>query len=1061
MPEPTQLHTPEPPARLQEPNTTQTTAGAEASGASTLVGDSTPTTTGGAPAITGYELLGELGHGAMGVVYKARDLRLNRVVALKMILGKDQSDPKHLIRFLAEAEAIAAVKHPNIVQVYEFGEAGGQPYIALEHLPGGTLSARLGAALSAHSAAGLLAAVARGVAAAHDQSIVHRDLKPGNILFNEEGIPKVTDFGLAKRGTGSGLTETHAVMGTPAYMSPEQAWGNTKFVGPTADVWALGVILYEATTGTRPFDADDIRSLLTQVVTAEPIRPTKLKPSISRDLELICLKCLSKQPHERYPTAKELADDLDRFTRGESISVRPPSFAERIGKWAKRNRLLVGTAVLVLVLGAAFAWWADQVARDRREAQLRQQIEDERRAGEERRRLDRNAAIVAGLLDRSEAALRAVDTATAALTLDQAARSTAEGGADHLADRATRDRTELTLLGDLDRIDEVRWTMDSAFTWSKRAVRNDWPAVFAQFGIVPGTTPVDQAVARINGSAIRDRMLAALHLWLVKSRSPRLNMILNSADPDNYRSALRAAVCGRDDNRAAILATRPEALAQPPWFWEFLTDLQSLPTARRAELLAAAYRQQPGNVNVLFGLAQLRAVGAPDAGVEREKWMRAAVAVRPRSAAARNNLGVALYEQRKLDEAMAVYRQAIELGSGSALAHNNLGVALLEKGDHEGAIAEYRKAIELDPDDPHAHNNLGNLLREKRQWDEAIAEFQRAITLNPDFAPAYNNLGNVLKDKGDRKGAIAAYREAIRLDPTNVKVYFNLAGVLKDVRDWDASIAAYHEALKLEPDDAETHNDLGVAHFFKGDLDGAIAAYQAAIKLDPNLLIARNNLGNALRDKNDLPGAVAAYREALKVNPRYAPALHNLGKVLQKQGDLDGAVAAYTEAIKSEPKFRPVYDDLGLVYFLQKKWDKAAAVYRQAIKLTPKDAAAHANLGLILLYADDRPGAIAAFTQALALNPKDAKTHLNLGSVYLAEEKFPETIACARAALALEPNNAGAHAQLGLALQDTGDIPGARAALTEAARLDPKRWGPYLAKLPPPQPAPPPRPVKQ
>jgi WD40 repeat protein/tRNA A-37 threonylcarbamoyl transferase component Bud32 len=306
------------------------------------------------PAIPGYEIEGVLGRGGMGVVCRARNTRLNRTVALKMILGRPGS--VELMRFRAEAEAMAAVRHPHVAQVYEVGEADGRPFLTMELLAGGTLAdnftAKRDRSPAAH--ADIVRKVVTGVAAAHAQGIVHRDLKPGNVLLDESGEPKVTDFGLAKRDAGTDLTATGAVMGTPAYMAPEQADGNTKFVGPSADVWSLGVILYEALTGSRPFTATDTRAVLAQVLTADPVPPRNLVPSIPRDLELICLKCLAKAPHERYPTAAELADDLERYSRGEPISVRPLGRADRAVRWIRRHPaeagLLAAVAVAVLAL---------------------------------------------------------------------------------------------------------------------------------------------------------------------------------------------------------------------------------------------------------------------------------------------------------------------------------------------------------------------------------------------------------------------------------------------------------------------------------------------------------------------------------------------------------------------------------------------------------------------------------------------------------------------------------------------------------------------------------------
>ena len=334
--------------------------------------------------IPGYVLLGELGRGGMGVVHKARHVKLNRAVALKMMLGGGQASRGDLIRFLAEAEAVAAIKHENVVQVFDYGETDGRPYMALEFCPGGTLGKLLpkdrDAARAPREMAALVAQVARGVAAAHALGIVHRDLKPGNVFLDDAGVPKVADFGLAKRGEGSDVTREGVGMGTPAYMAPEQA-RDAKFVGPQADVWALGVILYEALTGTRPFTGT-VQEIMAKAQNSEPLPPRKVIGSLPRDLELICLKCLSKAPHERYATAKELADDLDRYARGEPISVRPAGPLERGYKWVKRNKVVSGalaTVTLALLVGAGvslgFGLEAQRQKKEADDATVREQKE--------------------------------------------------------------------------------------------------------------------------------------------------------------------------------------------------------------------------------------------------------------------------------------------------------------------------------------------------------------------------------------------------------------------------------------------------------------------------------------------------------------------------------------------------------------------------------------------------------------------------------------------------------------------------------------------------------------
>ena len=295
----------------------------------------------------GYVIEGELGRGGMGVVYAARQVGLNRPVALKMVLGSTLAGSRELIRFLAEAEAVASVRHPHVVEVYQFGDHAGRPFLAMEYCPG-HLPEPGGEPFEV--VAGVMSKIAAGVGAAHAAGIVHRDLKPGNVLLSEAGEPKVTDFGLAKRVAGdSELTRTNAVMGTPAYMAPEQAQGGTKFVGPPADVWALGVMLYERLTGRRPFLGDDNWQLLAAVQAGDFPPPRTVNPQVPKDLDLICRKCLSREPRERYETASELSADLRRWRAGEPISARPPTRVERTRRWVRKHPV---RAVAVLAAGA-------------------------------------------------------------------------------------------------------------------------------------------------------------------------------------------------------------------------------------------------------------------------------------------------------------------------------------------------------------------------------------------------------------------------------------------------------------------------------------------------------------------------------------------------------------------------------------------------------------------------------------------------------------------------------------------------------------------------------------
>jgi serine/threonine protein kinase len=334
------------------------------------------------PAVPGYEVLGELGRGGMGVVYRARQLALRRTVALKMVLNGAHAGPKELARFRAEAAAIARLQHPNIVQIYEIGEAEGRPYFALEFVAGGSLAQHLhGTPQPMRRAAQLVETLARAVQAAHANGIVHRDLKPANILLvptnqgsaigpensqnasaltAERGvlnaIPKLTDFGLAKCVAGDGeapglrsSTVTGELLGTPQYMAPEQAATPRQPVGPAADVYALGAILYELLTGRPPFTGETPLDTVLQLLHNEPVPVTSLQPNVPRDLETICLKCLRKDPRQRYGSALELAEDVQRFLRNEPIRARPVRAVEKLWRWVCRHPVAAGLLAAALL----------------------------------------------------------------------------------------------------------------------------------------------------------------------------------------------------------------------------------------------------------------------------------------------------------------------------------------------------------------------------------------------------------------------------------------------------------------------------------------------------------------------------------------------------------------------------------------------------------------------------------------------------------------------------------------------------------------------------------------
>src|SRR5262245_33996097 len=384
------------------------------------------------PSPPGYKVECVLGRGGMGVVYRAIQVKLNRPVALKMLLAGRFSGRAEIVRFKREGEAVAALQHPNVVQIHDVGEYEGHPYFTMEFMEGGNLAARLaGAPQPGAQAAAMTIALARAVQAAHEAGIVHRDLKPSNIFLTADGTAKLGDFGLARHFQDeSGLTNTGARVGTPSYMAPEQAIGKAGAVGPAADIYSLGAILYEMLTGRPPFRGETVSDTERQVIFQSPVPPSRLNGKVTRDLETICLKCLAKEPNRRYASAAALAADLESFQRGEAIAARRPGAPERVYRLIRRRpaaSALIAACVLFATIVIGDLAWIAVVQAHRQEAieaDLKE-VKFEQQQGK---------------------------WADAGVALDRAETRLPEGGNSDLRNRVAQARNDLKLVIELDRI---------------------------------------------------------------------------------------------------------------------------------------------------------------------------------------------------------------------------------------------------------------------------------------------------------------------------------------------------------------------------------------------------------------------------------------------------------------------------------------------------------------------------------------------------------------------------------------------------------------------------------
>jgi eukaryotic-like serine/threonine-protein kinase len=775
-----------------------------------------------------FTVLGPQAEGGLGRVHRARDEQLGRTVALKEIRPERADDPHVRRRFLNEAEVTGQLEHPGIVPIYALEhDTGGRPVYAMRLIQGRTLSDAVRAHHERPTALGLRELLQRFISIcqtmgyAHSKGVIHRDLKPDNIMLGDYGETLVVDWGLAKRlgdaddsfavdpvpggprpenngpagkpaetvlaaaplaGTGGSvpLTVAGQVMGTPAYMAPEQARGEP--LTPAADVYALGAVLFHILTGKVPFQGSSVVDVLLKVAAGE-------RPAVAgapRALTAICFQAMSPDPALRYPAATDLARDLERWLADEPVGAYREPWPARAGRWARRHRTLVASlgvaAVLLVAGGAGAAWWRARLAEERRIERAR------------------NADQIASLLERCEAAIAADDAATARLAAGDAEARAENPGAEHLKERLARDRLAADVLAELDRIDDLRWDTESGKVKGGGRALQEWPEAFARLGVVPGRTPPADAAAMVNGSPARDRLLAALDLWLVyTARENRavLAAILAAADPDPFRDAFRAAMARWDVDAIKALAGRDEALRQPVGFAIALVSIIELPPARMAMVLGATARTRPRSFAVLMTAGKQYRLNDPATAADRMAWFRGAVTARPASCVAHDNLGIALWDRGDVDGAIAEFRTAIALDPGYATAHSNLAVALSGKGDPDGAIAEYRTAIRLDPNFARAHYNLGNVLTRRGDQNGGIAEYRTALALDPKLVMARVNLGVALQTQGDVAAAVAEFRTAIRIDPKFARAHYNLGIALKEQGELDGAVAAYEEAERL------------------------------------------------------------------------------------------------------------------------------------------------------------------------------------------------------------------------------------------------------------------------
>jgi len=965
------------------------------------------------PQVQGYKILSELGRGGMGVVYKARQVKLNRIVALKMVLAGAHAGADQLARFFTEAEAVAQLQQPNIVQIHEVSEHDGLPYFSLEYVDGGSLAEKIGGQPQpVEEAARMVELLARAMAYAHHHSIIHRDLKPANVLLTAEGEPKITDFGLAKRlESDSSQTRSGTLMGTPNYMAPEQARGDVKEVGPLADVYALGIILYEMLTGRTPFLGTSILDTLQQVRNHEPVPPSRLQPKVPRDLETICLKCLQKEPAKRYGSSELLAEDLRRFRAGEPILARPVGRVERAWRWCKRNprvaALSTAVAILVMTTGVALTVMEVRSLRFKAASQETRKLAQQRleQAGE---------AMAGGDYRRAHDYLR---------WSDPLINSTPD--LVDIRDELNLRRDQINLYAEFqDLLDNSRYhglsgspeLLADGQKYGKQLIEL-YDAIEQRTGKgkcgLPPLTPAQQQHFKED---VFDAFLIAAKIdW-------------DAASAVRDRPAELAAA-----RRAIVLYNRAEKLLPPTKtlysrrfaFWTMLSTREPQETGReRARQAAESDKAAAAKITASSPIDRF--------------WHGYAEQLRANTAARQ---GDAKRARELYESAIGEYVALLRIQPGHFWAYYYIATCHYQMGEWNDAIVGYNACIFISPERPWTYHNRGLAYQQLQQLDLALQDIDQALARNSRDAPALASRAQVRLVRGDKQAALADLARVIELK-ADAASYLLRARAQHDLKEYAAAIADCNKALALAPKNVEVLLARGAALQALNRNDDALADFDAALAADPASPAASARKVELLRGQKKFTEAFAECERLLKLQPKSAEALARRGGIHQAMNrsdaalqDLDAAIAAdaslaaawlgraevlrglqrteealrdYSQALALQPDQPAALAARGAIHFGRRNFSQARDDYSAALRLDPQPSYLRVR-GLTNLLLKDFDASLADWNSLADLQPQNSDCPYFRGAIYMGRREYEPALKAFGQAIAIKANDARAY----------------------------------------------------
>ena len=982
------------------------------------------------PRIAGDEVLGVLSRGGQGVVFRARQPGLNRLVALKMILSGARAQPEERQRFRHEAEAVAHLQNPHIVQIFEVGEHDGQPFFSLEFVAGGTLAQKIAARPQpARYTTQMVEKLARAMGWAHQNAIIHRDLKPANVLLTVEGEPKITDFGLAKRlHADAGQTKTGNILGTPSYMSPEQAAGKTKEVGPASDIYSLGAILYEMLTGRPPFLGENTWDTIVQVTSADPVSPRRLQPGVPRDLETICLKCLLKEPDQRYANAGELADELRRFQEGRPILTRPTPVWQWAWKWARRQPAVASLIAVSIAALVSLVLYLDQRATTAQRVLGHQQRLAERTAAAssqvQQLRVDAQVSADRGQIQEARGQLQA---AFEILRAEPALRPSLEQPLESL--RADVDRLEVDEHGsrtadssyrEFFRLrDAALLANGMAFTGVEhdanvKATIDHCRGALAQFGM-DDVSKGEPVFSKYLSEERRRQCVAVCY-----------ELLLIRAEAETRPEAGRSGPTREQAARAIRLLDRASQLGVPTTLAyhrrraDYLEQQEDFDGARRERRLAAD--------------APLGAFDYFLMGDENQKQKRLAqaaddfadaLALQPNHFWARYFLAMCNLQSGKPAEARDNLTACL-------VARDDLHWLYLLRGFANGQLNQFpaaerdfdraRQLLQKQPDAQAEYGilvNWGNIcVRQAQMAERALPPFislpltpnvemtcrgvaegyrqQRlakasdslgqAIKLKPDQYPAYRSLALVVRQQGKRDEAIRLIGVAIdapgeRPPQIQGQLYGQRARWRLERNETDAALADLNESVRIFPNAAD-YVERGKIRHARKRFEEALADYAEAIKVQPNETAAYRLKADALMFLEQYEAAARSLDDYLARNGRpTAEVFRTRARAQAQLRQLPLALADYKLALNLQPD-SATYADRGLVQLSSGNFEAAERDFRAALELNPTNANAYAGRALVRARQGKHREALADVKLSREYAPDDAPLLWEAAHVY-------------------------------------------------------------------------------